>query len=305
MRRSGSRYPKTDGARGAAQEAPAERLGRFRQRFVARFFLRFHMAVILGGAFFAGVIANVVLFYGGVRELAWRYPLAVVAAYAAFFALIRLWLAFVASSPSRADSSSSGPDLADLLSAVPDGSGGVSFGGGGASGASGGFSGGGGGASGGAGADWSDDGSPAVLQAQLAQLQANPGLAPGLASAGGDAKGGGGGGASLDVGDGEGAVLVIVFGLFAAAIFGAGIYLVYDAPDILSDAALQLALASGLWRGSRQLLTPGWATGVLRKTCVPFGIVLVLAAIAGSVAGNLCPRATRLSEVYHLCVEKR
>jgi hypothetical protein len=304
MRRSGSRFPRQADS---AQEGPEARLGRFRQRFVSRFFLRFHMAVILGGAFFAGVIANVALFYGGVRDLGFRYPAAVVAAYAAFFALIRLWLAFVASSRSREDSSSSGPDLGDLLSAVPDGAGGASFGGGGAPAVEGGFSGGGGGESGGGGADWQDDGSPAVLQAQLAQLQANPGLAPGLGAAGGGEvkSDSGSGGGSLDVGDGEGAVLVVVFGLFAAAIFGAGIYLVYDAPDILSDAALQLALASGLWRGSRQLLTPGWATGVLRKTWLPFGLVLVLAAIAGSVAGKLCPRATRLTEVYHLCVEKR
>ena len=304
MRRSGSRFTRPASS---AQEAPAERIGRFRRRFVARFFLRFHMAIILGGAFFAGVIANVALFYGGVRELVFRYPIAVVAAYAAFFALIRLWLAYVARSPSRRNSSSSGPDLGDLLSAVPDGSGGASFGGGGAPSVSaGGFSGGGGGASGGGGADWQDDGSPAILQAQLAQLQEDPGLAPALGSAGDGAevKSGGGGG-SLDVGDGEGAVLVIVFGLFAAAIFGAGIYLVYDAPDILSDAALQLALASGLWRGSRQLLTPGWATGVLRKTWVPFGVVLALAAGAGSVAGRLCPKASRLTELYHLCVENR
>lgn len=278
---------------------PAARLAPLKRRFIERFFLRFHMVAILGGSFFAGVIANWALFHAGVRALVWRYPIAVVAAYGAFFALIRLWLGWIArrdraSSASSYSSSSSGPDLSDLLQALPDG---VSSGGGGggevARAAGEAFSGGGGGQSGGAGATWEDGGASEVLRVSLAQPAPPP-------PSGGS---GGVGSLDLDVGD-EGAVLVIVFGLLAAVIFGAGIYLVVDAPDILSEAALQLALASGLWRGSRQLLAPGWAGSVARKTWIPFAVVALMAVLAGAVAGELCPQGARLVDIYAQCVQR-
>ncbi len=54
--------------------------------------------------------------------------------------------------------------------------------------------------------------------------------------------GGGGGGG----GDGDGLLLLILFFVLVAAVCGAGVYVVYQAPVILSDAAFQAVLAGGL-----------------------------------------------------------
>ncbi len=164
--------------------------------------------------------------------------------------------------------------MSNLLS-IPDVSGSGSI-----SAPSDGFSGGGGGLSGGGGASVSDDAAAPVVRAVLLQQQAvTPmGLGGTTSSVGGGGKDGG---------------------------LGAGIYLVYDAPDILSDAAMQMVLATGLWHGSRQLVTGSWMGGVAKKTWIPFLIVLLMAILAGSVAGRLCPQGHKLSEIWAQCVAGR
>jgi hypothetical protein len=118
---------------------------------------------------------------------------------------------------------------------------------------------------------------------------------------GGSGGSGGSGGFSLDV-DGEGAIILIVLGIAVAALLGVGIYLVYQAPLILGEAAFQGVLAGSLVRATRRMDAPGWAGSVLRSTFVPFLIALAVAALAGGVCDWLCPEARKLSEVLRLCV---
>ncbi|HEX6085795.1 MAG TPA: hypothetical protein VF266_14785 [Thermoanaerobaculia bacterium] len=70
---------------------------RVREWLEARFFLRIHMTLILGGTFLAGVVMTRLLMEAGVDRLAWRYVASVGAAYFVFLILIRLWLAYVGS----------------------------------------------------------------------------------------------------------------------------------------------------------------------------------------------------------------
>lgn len=69
----------------------------FDEHFSRTFFLRYHMALILGGTAAAGVFANKFLLIEAQLPIWLRLPLAVGAAYLAFFFLIRIWLAYVAS----------------------------------------------------------------------------------------------------------------------------------------------------------------------------------------------------------------
>ena len=81
------------------------------------------------------------------------------------------------------------------------------------------------------------------------------------------------------------------------AILGCGGYLVYAAPHILPEAAWQAVLASSFAKVSQ----PGrhnWMTGVLRSTCIPFAIVLILAGALGWEAHRHCPSAPRLVDVF-------
>ena len=58
----------------------------------ARFFLRFHVSLILFATLLAGFIVDVALLHAGLKSMLVRYPLAILAAYATFVCGIRLWL---------------------------------------------------------------------------------------------------------------------------------------------------------------------------------------------------------------------
>jgi len=112
------------------------------------------------------------------------------------------------------------------------------------------------------------------------------------------------GGGELDLGDE--AIVLIALALLLLAIFGAGAYLVYAAPEILSEAAFQALLAAGLIKASRKITTQGWMGSVLRATCVPFLVVLLMTMVFGWVAQKHYPNAARLAEIFmHSSSENR
>jgi len=73
---------------------------------------------------------------------------------------------------------------------------------------------------------------------------------------------------------------------------------VYAAPEILSEAAFQALLAAGLIKASEKMTRQGWMGSVLRATCVPFLIVLLMTGIFGWVAHSHYPHATRLADIF-------
>ncbi|HYC91539.1 MAG TPA: hypothetical protein VEO54_20130 [Thermoanaerobaculia bacterium] len=92
---------------------------RVREWLEARFFLRIHMTLILGGTFLAGLIATRLLMEAGVDRLAVRYLIAVAAAYFVFLILIRLWLSYVGSGgDSHFDLAGDGIDIG--MEVIPD-----------------------------------------------------------------------------------------------------------------------------------------------------------------------------------------
>lgn len=114
--------------------------------------------------------------------------------------------------------------------------------------------------------------------------------------------------ASLDVADGgselagglgsadEGLVIVLLI-LFLLAIFGAGIWLVVEAPLILTEVAFSAVLAGAIRRAD-----PGadggakWAWKLFRRTAVAFAIVTFFAGLLGFGAQAHCPGAVTLRE---------
>ena len=77
------------------------------------FFLRFHMTLILGGTFLAGLLVTKMFLDAGNTNLALRYGVAVAASYAVFLLLINLWLWYVGAH-GESDDSSAG-DVVDAL----------------------------------------------------------------------------------------------------------------------------------------------------------------------------------------------
>ena len=98
--------------------------------------------------------------------------------------------------------------------------------------------------------------------------------------------GGGSSGGAGDESERRKLAAVIVLGILLAVILGAGAYLICIAPELLSEVAVQVVMASALKRASDRLAVQGdWALSVLNGAIVPFLVVLAvtIAELSGSV----------------------
>ncbi len=261
---------------------------RFMQRFKGLHSLRFHMSLILLATVGSGLLATRLMLGLGLKNMAVRYPLAVLSAYLIFFLLVKLWLKLVVSLPFSGQKNSSGS-----FNLLPDLSGSSSSGGT-ASGSGGGFRGG-GGNFGGGGASGSFGDMDAVLAGSGAEMassgvEAGGGVAEAAGGAAGDAV------SSLDL---DKAWLVfLALAAIAALVFGVGIYLIYQAPLILSEAAFQGILAGGLAHRARRLQSGDWMGSLFKATWVPLALTLLLALLAGFLIHHFFPGVTHLSELW-------
>ena len=251
-----------------------KRISRFRRAFQKHFFLRFHMTLILMGVFFSGLLASKLLLEVGVRSMLIRYSIVVIVSYLMFFLFIRLWLIYVRqTSHNRAGVTGPRdilyvPDSGVVPAGSHDGSivpGGGEFGGGGASG------------------EWADSASRHTA----------------VAASVADRSGGSTGASAIgDVDLDEGWIVLVILGLLLACIFGVGIYLIYAAPAILSDTALEVLLASSLIKASRRVDSPNWVGSVFKATLVPFVIVMILTVAVAWISAHYCPGASKLTDVF-------
>ena len=89
------------------------------------------------------------------------------------------------------------------------------------------------------------------------------------------------------------AFITLILAIAAAA----GVYLVYEAPFILSEAAFEFILAAGLVRGARRINSADWMGSVFKTTSIPFIVTLALATLAGYLMHHYFPDVTRVSEL--------
>jgi hypothetical protein len=276
-------------AQSSKQSAASSTRGRdlsvsFNQSFRDHFPVRLHMTVLLSGVLTSGLLFSKLLFEFGMHSMWARYLIAVSASYAVFFLLIKVWLWCVTPSPKRRHSSSDvdildPADLGRLSGDLIEGGASVPVDS----------------AVSGHGGDFGGGGATDVWGYQPISSSAHSSTASAGASHHANS-GGGSGGGGFDLGDE--AVVLIALALLALAIFGAGAYLVYAAPEILSEAAFQALLAAGLIKASNKMTRQGWMGSVLRATCVPFLIVLLMTGIFGWVAHENYPHATRLADIF-------
>jgi len=245
-----------------------------------RFFLRFHFSLILAASFAVGLLATKGFLALGLETLHWRWPLALLAAYLSFLLCVRLWLSYVGLGRYLGDRDSQ-LELPDLnLSGGGGSSGGGSAidvplptvdGGGGQFG--------GGGASGDFGLAATDGGGDGLLASPLKAV--------------GEAAGGSDGGC----------LVVLAILALLAVIFGIGIYLVWQAPALLAEAAFEAALAAGLVKPLRRLDDPGWLGGTLRATWVPFLVIFACAMGIAGLAEHYAPEAATLPQAIRILLQ--
>lgn len=124
---------------------------------------------------------------------------------------------------------------------------------------------------------------------------------------------GGGGGASGSYGEDSGAGLadkldvdidgdfiwpLLLLAALLSAVFGVGIYLIYQAPVILTEAAFEFLLASGMIRRFRRMDDPDWLGSVFRMTWIPFVLVLMVSLVCAWIMQTYYPEALTLRDLF-------
>lgn len=264
---------------------------KFTERFKNRHSLRFHMSLILMATVCAGFLATRGMLALHLDNVVLRYPLAVLFAYLVFFVSIKLWLKYVAASPPARKAHDHSPDAGDLLPDMPiscPSDGYIQFHGGG------------GGFDGGGATDSFGEVTNAITDSGTDIIPGGIDTGGGIGDAVGDAVGDVVGGVAEGLGDEGGLVAIVVFAVLAAitaVVVGAGVYLVYEAPFILSEAAFEFILAAGLVRGARRIDSADWMGSVFKTTSLPFVVTLALATLAGYLMHQYFPEVTRISEL--------
>lgn len=288
---------------------------RIKRHLVQRFYVRFHMTLILASAGLGAMLGNwVMLHMLGMHSMWLRYPIAVALAYLTFLAGVALWLRYVGvaqrtvredageqpetvisdndpdSEAAARGASAWGQPLEPARGSKPrdrkssDSS-------------------------------WSPDGIdlPFSSGKSLPNAFSNGGGSSGGGGASGSwgdalpvADSGGSSSFSLgDIGDldGDGIVLLLLALALIAAVFFVSGYVIWFAPDILSEAVFGATLAASLSKSARRNDNEGWVAGVIGKTWWPFALVLLVAeAVAIFVALNY-PTAATLGQALSMALE--
>ena len=275
--------------------APFRRPGWTRESIKAalerRYSPRLHMSMILAASGFSAMLASWFLLDFGVHAMLVRYPVAIALAYATFLVGVWTWLramGFVDNDGKRQGGGS------DLVSGVDIPSGGGS--GGGidiASRAP--LPRGGGGIFDGGGASTSFAESRAPLVA--ANLQGDSAPASRVSSSGGK-----GGGSLFDI-DGDGIVLLVLAIALVAVVFATSGYLIWCAPDVLTEAAFGAMLTGSLARTTKRQTSEGWIGGVLKKTWWPFALVMLVAIVFAGYAAAHFPEASTFRQAVALALQ--
>jgi hypothetical protein len=241
---------------------------------------RLTILIILSMAGGAAFLTSFACLTVGLDSMAARYALASIAGYLAFVVLIRGWIAVC-----RGDWDTGG-DLPNPFDAVDMVDTGVHAGRGGAQAAkafAGGHSGGGGG-----GAAWIPEPVEKVTSTSVRQASS-------VASESGK-----GWGIPIDLDEG---FFFIVIAILAAlgGVLCVG-YVIYIAPMLLAEVALDAALVSAAYRRLRKEDVGHWTGAVFRRTWVPAAILVVFMSIAGFAAQRYAPEAQSIGGVIRALV---
>lgn len=244
---------------------------RFKRLMETKIAVRWHMSLICLVTVASGILVSKGILWLQIAEPMIRYVISVLISYGVFFVLIYWWLRihFGNRRKETGDSTLDALDVADAMDA------GARLGHDSASvwqGEGGGFSG------GGASSSWGPSNESAIESVSESA---------GLKSA-----------EALDFD--EGAVIVLIVTVLAA-IFGSAGYLIYQAPEILFEAAFEVILAAGLVKQAKKMESEGWYYSIFKRTWWICAIVLIVAFAFGLVIQRQCPEASSFAQYRELC----
>lgn len=243
---------------------------KFLKDLADKFFLRFHMSLILTLMVSSGFFSSKILYNLGVENLTLRYSLSFLISYLMFFLCIRIWLFYVFSTRSENNDSFDWWDF-DLWfkgsrSKAPGWkSGEGKFSGGGAS---------------------SSFDKASLAESKMAVIAPPVSKSSGL-------------GFDLDL-DADVAPLVVVLLVvgFILIALGSFAYLVFNAPMVLGDVAFQLALSLGILKNEERKSHPfEWMSEAFKKTWGFALVILILIMATTLTINHYKPEITKSSEI--------
>jgi hypothetical protein len=243
---------------------------KFKDRLGSKFSARGHMSLILLATFACGIIASKMTLYWTEIGPVGRYGFAVLFSYGMFFLLMNLWLRWMFGSRQDyldADDFIDAVDLPSDMAPAPWHGGGGNFSGGGAQ------------------ASWA----PAEVNSEGASATSE---SSSLLS-------------KANIGDIDEIGAIIALCVLIAAVFGSATYVVYQAPELMLEAAFEFLLAAGLFRRAKRISNEGWAMPIFKGTWVPFVIVFFVSLGFGSWIHANCPEARSYSEMKQICLSKK
>ena len=293
-------------------DAPLTPEGRIRERIkkylIQRFYTRFHMSLILMSAGLAAMLGNWLLLHWGVGKMWLRYPVAMTLSYLTFLAGVWLWIQYVefrrggssdsdvsddsddgATTGTGRKSNAKGGNTLDL-DIIPGGGGGG--GGGGSVGMPNILRGGGGGLDGGgAGGAWDE-----AVPVQALAAKSSPSVPASSGGFGDTFKGIGDKFGDFGDLDGDAVVVIILALVLIGSVLIVSGYIIWFAPDILSEAIFGATLAGSLARTAKRQDNEDWVMGVVKKTWWPFAIVFIASMAFAIYAAINYPAAKTLGE---------
>lgn len=236
------------------------------------------MSFILLGTILSGVIFSKILLFFGLQHMVIRFIIVLSFSYLSFFLLMKIWLHYLTTPYRKNRHDESLIDAVDLITSAPDFSstGSVKI-----------FSGQ-GGEFGGAGASGAFESINSVSEIPVSESVVET-----TAETTGEAISG-----FAD----ESGIFLIPLVLLLLVIFGGGIYLIYEAPVIISEAAFELVLATSLIKKAKKIDSPDWFGSVFRTTWPAFALTSVITIIAGWALMSYCPQATKITEAIRFCL---
>jgi len=221
---------------------------------------RLQMTMMVMGTALAGMLSSWVLLQMGINHMGWRYGCSVICAYIAFLRLLRIWLHFEGRRIQVDMGIVDVEDVVDLADAASDIELPSIRGGGGGGGVS---------------------GSSFQASPQVPMLLPQPMPAQPPVSGGGGGSGSGGGAFDFSLDGDEAVVVILVVAALAAALLAA-FWVIYQAPTILADVALNGALSAGLYKRLKTVEEgENWVFSAFKRTALPLVVVGILFAVAG------------------------
>jgi hypothetical protein len=92
---------------------------------------------------------------------------------------------------------------------------------------------------------------------------------------------------------------IVLFVAVVASVVAAGGYLIYIAPQVLPEVAVNAVLASALGRAAKQAEARGWLTSVVKSTWASAAAVLLLTVGLALAIHRHCPTAATFKDAQH------